>query len=440
MFVLPSIYKSEIPYAKMTLADWYFIVTIYLMPTSFIGFLPDELLYVPGYFDYRLLTFSLALFLPFIAPRTNNGDFWKIPGIKFLSLLGLTIILRAVWSYIAGIPFFDIVSVLRWNLIWPVYALFVLHYASRVPYERLYAIMRMFLILFSIHVCLASISMITNIDFFLNKNKLEKSYQFLEMGLPDTNLRSFPIHIFVGTAFLFILFLRAEGKRLKNIFFLAAITLPFLFTRRMYSIILSFQTAAIYFITVFARTNKSVFRTPIIILCIFMIFYAIEPTRFDIWFDKIQPAIEEGIAPENVGTYSFRMSLLKDSVLTIAEHEKSVWGMGYVREYNRTGRQMYSYTLGADAPIASVIYCEGIGGLILRILPYLILLWHNIKRLISRNEINMRLYASAVIGIIIVQIPAYLQTAAICHYEYFFVPLALVELIIVKDLKKILTT
>jgi len=75
MFVLPSLYKSEIPYASMTLADWYFIITIYLMPTCFIGFLPDALVYVPGFMDYRFLTFLLALLLPFIGTRSGISDF-----------------------------------------------------------------------------------------------------------------------------------------------------------------------------------------------------------------------------------------------------------------------------------------------------------------------------------------------------------------------------
>jgi len=37
-----------------------------------------------------------------------------------------------------------------------------------------------------------------------------------------------------------------------------------------------------------------------------------------------------------------------------------------------------------------------------------------------------------VIGVLISQIPAYLQTAAITHFEYFYVPFAIVELIILK--------
>jgi len=68
-------------------------------------------------------------------------------------------------------------------------------------YGRLYSIMRIFLILFSVHVSLAAISLILNIDFFLNKNAAIKDMQFIEAGLSATNLKSFPLHIFTGTAF-----------------------------------------------------------------------------------------------------------------------------------------------------------------------------------------------------------------------------------------------
>jgi len=308
----------------------------------------------------------------------------------------------------------------------------VLHYASRISCERLYAILRIFLILFSVHVFLAAISLISGIDFFLNKNALIKTEQFIEEGIPDTNLKSFPLHLFTGTAFLLILFLRTEGKRLKNAFFFIAFILPFLFTRRMYSIVLSFQTAAIYFLSVFAKTNRIAFRTPIILIFVFMVFYAIEPLRFNVWFDKISPAIEEGISPENVPTYFFRAKLLGDAFESTIENKRLLWGNGYEREYSVMRELGYSYTLGEDAPIASVIFCEGMAGLILRILPYLILIWYNLKRLISSDEINMRLYSCAVIGVVVSQIPAYLQTAAITHLEYFYVPFAMVELIIIK--------
>jgi len=79
----------------------------------------------------------------------------------------------------------------------------------------------------------------------------------------------------------------------------------------MYSIVLSFQTAAIYFLSVFTKTNRMALRTPIIIISIFMVFYAIEPLRFNVWFDKISPAIEEGIAPENVATICLQGEIIE---------------------------------------------------------------------------------------------------------------------------------
>ena len=59
-------------------------------------------------------------------------------------------------------------------------------------------------------------------------------------------------------------------------------------------------------------------------------------------------------------------------------------------------------------------------------------MWCNIRRFITVEEKDLRLYAAMVIGVLISQIPAYLQTAAITHFEYFYVPFAIVELIILK--------
>ncbi|HPM11733.1 MAG TPA: hypothetical protein PK941_14955 [Paludibacter sp.] len=432
MFILPSLYKSDIPYAKLALADWYFIFVFYLMPTTFIGFLPSQLLYIPGLMDHRLLTFMLALPLPFIGPRIDSSDFWNIPGIKLLCLVALSVVLRAIWTYVNNVPVFEIFAVLRWNLIWPIYSICLLHYASRLPIERLYAILRIFLILFSVHVILASISLLTNIDFFLNKVSDQKAYEYIERGLPVDNLKAFPMHIFAGTAFLFILFIRYHKKWSHALYSIAAITLPLLFTRRMYSIIIFIQTASIYSLSVLAGSRKVLFRIPIIILGVFLIVYAAEPTRVNIWFEKMMPVIEEGIEPENVATYLFRENLLEDSIVSISNNEKSLFGVGYQREYNQLRGALYSYALGEDAPIASVIFCEGWGGLFLRIFPYLFLMWCNIRRFITVEEKDLRLYAAMVIGVLISQIPAYLQTAAITHFEYFYVPFAIVELIILK--------
>lgn len=434
--ILPSILKNEIPYSPLHITDWYLILVLYMMPTCFLGFMPERLLHVSGFMDYRLLTFLLSLPLVLIGPRATNNKFWKIPGIWLLCLVGLTVILRAAWSLARGVPLFEVVAVLRWNYTWSIYAVCVLHYLSRLSASRLYSVLRMFLLLFSIQVFLLAVSLFLNVDFFLNKSSLDKILWFIHRGLEVNNLRAFPVHIFVGTAFLFMTVLGSNRWRMYHTLFLLAQMLPLLLTRRMYTITLLFQTSAIYFLVVlFAKKSiKGIYFFCIPFLCLFtlLVIYAVAPVRINIWLDRTLPVLQEGCDPEEAGTYSFRLRLLEDAIQSVEDNERWLWGMGYHREYNITGREGYSYVMGEDTFVASVIYCEGWGGLFLRVMPYLLLLWCNLKRLLWARDVKMKLYAATVVGVIIAQIPAYLQTALICRYDYFYVPLAAVELIVAK--------
>ena len=404
------------------------------MPTCFIGFLPAELVYIQGLFDFRLFSFLLSIPLVFIGPRSKPEDLGKIPGIRFLFLIAITVILRAIWSLSVGIPFFDVMAVIRWNFTWPIYTLCVLHYISRLPVPRLYSVLRVFLIIFSIQVCLAAVSVVTGVDFFLNKNSEEKSLQYIRQGLSVDNLRAFPIHIFIGTAFLFISLFKSERpKRLYYVLFFLALALPLLYTRRMYALILFLQTFLIYFFVGLVSKKTKKFLLPAFI-CVLGMFAAltIAPGRIDQWVDKIVPVFTEGIDLEEVKTYEFRLRLLEDAIDSVNEDKCRFLGMGYMRDINPTPREGYSYVLGEDSFVAPVIYCEGWSGLVLRVMPYLVLLGLNLRRLWRATDMGVKLYAAVVIGVIVAQIPAYLQTAIICRYDYFYLPLVFVELIIIK--------
>lgn len=403
------------------------------MPTCFIGFLPAELIYVPGFMDHRLLTFMLSLPLVFIGPRAEKKDFKRIPGIWVLCFVGMTVILRMAWSLASNISLFEVVSVMRWNFTWPIYSVCVLHYASRLPVNRLYGVLRMFLLIFSLQVCLLTASLLSGVDFFLNKITIEKYYQYIDQGMVPDNLRAFPVFIFVGTAFLFMLVLRTNRWKKYHFLFLLSQFLPLLLMRRMYSVTLLLQTLSIYLIfTLLIKKTKTFILIPYVCLFAFVVLLSIAPVRFHTLFDKILPAVEAGYSPEKVGTYSFRLSLLDNAIYSVADNQRRLFGMGYRREYSNIKRKYYSYVMGEDSFLAPVIYCEGWGGLCLRILPYLVLLWYNLKRLLVVSDRVMKMYAATVVGVIIAQIPAFLQTAMICRYDYFFVPLAFVELIIIK--------
>lgn len=415
------------------------------MPTAFIGFLPNSLLYVAGYMDHRLLTFMFAVPLVLIGPRKTNNDFGRIPGIWALCLVGATVVLRTAWSLYSGVSLFEVVAVLRWNFTWPIFAVCVLYYASRLPANRLYGVLRMFLLLYSLHVCLITVSLVTDVDFFLNKNTLEKSLQYIDQGLAVDNLRAFPLHIFIGTALLtMVTMVTMVSKRLWTycILLMLSLSLPLLYTRRMYTVTLFIQTFAIYLSCCFLKERyRRVLFHPFMFLFLLLGFYCIAPSRIDRFIDKMLPAFEKTqttakiLTLEEIGTYSFRMSLLKDAKEEVAYNKCQVFGIGYRREYNILRPGGYSYVMGKDSFVASVIFCEGWGGLCLRILPYLLLFLHNVKRLLLVKDRKLKIYSIMVVSVIIAQIPAYLQTSLICHYDYFYVPLAFIELILIKGQK-----
>lgn len=436
MFILPSIFKNEVPISRLRLSDWYLIFVIYLMPTSFLAFLPNSWLYIPGVIDHRLLSFLFSVPLLFIGPRRTSRHFRQIPGVLALCLVAVMVVCQSFCSFGRGIPFSEVISVLRWNFIWVIFSICILHYVSRLPKNRIYGILRIFIMLFCLHLILVFISLFTGIDFFLNKNDLEKSLQYINMGIPVDNLRAFPSHLFIGTALLSIAC--TSSKRLRTYFtFLAmALALPLLYTRRMYTIVLFFQIFLIYVLSFF-QTKKLQKLTIyfIVISCFLLFYYYISPSRIDRLISKIVPAISESspsmVSLDKVGTYSFRLRLLEDAKLTVEANNSQIFGMGYRREDTKL-RGEYSYVLGQDSFIAPVIFCEGYGGLFLRILPYFFLFIHNVRRIFRVNDRNLKIFSGMVVGVIVAQIPSYLQSSLICQYDYFYVPIAFVELIIIK--------
>jgi hypothetical protein len=437
MFVLPSISKNKIPYTSLCRTDWYLIFVLILLPTNLLGFLPAKLLYVPGFIDYRLLTLLCSFPLFFMGPKVRNKDFLDIPGIIALCLVCLLVVSNTTWSLVSGITFFDVIASLRWNFTWPIYSVCVLRYLSRLPVDRLYSVLRIILILFSIQVILLTGSLLTGIDFFLNKNSLSKSMQYIEQGYDVDNLKAFPLYIFTGTAFLFIELIRSNEWRMYHIIFFLSLALPILLTRRMYSIVLLTEIAVIFVLSNFVKKNVRAYLVyPFVIFCIISVVFLTRPDRIYRWLDKITPIFEDTVNPENVGTYSFRQTLLDHAINSVSDNDRPLFGMGYLPDNDSTRRYGYSYVKGEDSFVAPVIFCEGWGGLFLRLLPYAFLFNHNIKRLLTSLDLNVKMFSIMSIGIMLAQIPAYLQTSIFCHYEYFYVPLILVELIIIKRKKE----
>lgn len=144
------------------------------------------------------------------------------------------------------------------------------------------------------------------------------------------------------------------------------------------------------------------------------------PQSLSFWEGKLSNTFNSELK-KNQGTYAFRERLIEKSQEAIKN--SPVTGKGYVRDVKK-GK--YSMVLGGDTYIAPVLWCEGYCGLILRVVPYILLLLVSIRRYLfsdNADEIDI-----TIIAFVLASMIAYVQTKAITVY-----PLTLMILLLLKQ-------
>lgn len=144
------------------------------------------------------------------------------------------------------------------------------------------------------------------------------------------------------------------------------------------------------------------------------------PQSLSFWEGKLTNTFNTELKKDK-GTYAFRERLIEQAQDAIAN--SPITGKGYVRDVKK-GK--YSMVLGGDTYVAPVLWCEGYGGLILRIIPYVFLFVISIRRFLASDYIDG--VDIAIIAFILSSIIGYVQTKAIVCY-----PLTLMILIILKQ-------
>lgn len=136
--------------------------------------------------------------------------------------------------------------------------------------------------------------------------------------------------------------------------------------------------------------------------------------------------------------YVLRVILIEDAWVEInATIDNLVFGKGYMR-YGTAGD--YDLVFGGDTYVAPVLYCEGILGLVMRVLPILILFIKYLKIcfFIRKSEEKYKLYAVFGLSVILLALIGYLQTSLFVQYTLGVFVILSLEIIIFFD-KKIKT-
>lgn len=144
------------------------------------------------------------------------------------------------------------------------------------------------------------------------------------------------------------------------------------------------------------------------------------PQSLTFWEEKLNNTFNKELKKDQ-GTYAFRERLIEKSQDAI--NNNPVTGKGYVRDVKK-GK--YSMVLGGDTYIAPVLWCEGYCGLILRVLPYILILLVSIRRYLSSDEVDE--IDVTIIAFVLSSMVGYVQTPAIVAY-----PLTLMILLLLKQ-------
>ena len=140
--------------------------------------------------------------------------------------------------------------------------------------------------------------------------------------------------------------------------------------------------------------------------------YIIMPDSLDFWVSRFSTTQAE--LKDDMGTYDFRQKLVDYSIDEISYNDRMLTGMGYVHE---AAKGEYSMVLGGDTLVAPVIYCEGMLGLILRILVFVPFTLMAFNRWLHSTDRKTVAVASLLLAAVIVNVISYMQTTYFTEYQ-----------------------
>lgn len=237
----------------------------------------------------------------------------------------------------------------------------------------------------------------------------------------DRSIIGFP-PIIGGWIFFFFVCMLQGSKRAKWLFFISIFVTLMSFTRSMMLETVIGIVVIVLVLLVF-KSGKYVGTTvkfSFAMLSFILVLNIFNSDVLSFWENKLAETFGTELVDDS-GTYNFRQRLIEDAQRAIIGNE--VTGLGYVRD---TEKGEYSFVLGGDTYIAPIIYCEGYLGLTLRILPYLLLFFICLNRVVRMKEIDS--VDIAIIALVISSVIGYVQTKTIVCY-----PLTLMILCILKQ-------
>lgn len=398
----PGIFKLK-PCGKK-LQDFCFFLVLTAVPTSFYGFVSKDLLV-----DYRLLFVLLGL-LYLITNLGKMRGFLKIPLSKYYIFICLFVLFRFLHSLIVlEINFLEVVKILRTNFHYPITTLGFLLYMCSMSKERIY---RFFYWLITLQIIL-SVAYLFNVISGLNIYSVVTKEDSENYNLLGQNMAAIPKYlnaVLVLGAYSY-LHSRIENKRTYAMVLFPIVLIVIIIVRNQLVVFL-ISILLIYILSLRRLNMLKNFKIIFVSIIVIPFFGLIFSKNVTALIDKFESSGE--IANQEFlseGTYYFRLNLITEAYQSIFESNVLLIGNGYQRE---SAVGTYDYVLGADTLVASILYTEGLIGLLLRGGLLILLLIYGIKNFRNKEKILGSIF---IISIIIPEIFNIVQTKLLAHYS-----------------------
>jgi len=407
-----------------TIKDFILFLVLVGLPSNVFGMVDPEWFYMPGFFDFRMI-FILFCALLSIFMIFRWRMILQLPAGALLFVIAFYVIVQFIFSSFQ-LGFTDAFTVFRYYCL-PIVAIGPLLYVLSLSRERQ---VRLIQWVFIATVVQGTFFILHHLGFSIFYSPVYEVISFGE-GEVQRYSHAFPPYtlLVMNAALLFFLFQR-QWHHALYIIVLAAVII--LYATRSVIITAVFSMLLILVLTMFKQGGKSLARIGIIILFILMgcvLFIMVFPQYPEYVAERfLELTGTEGL--QGSSNYNIRTLTVGIAVNDMATVKDMLFGHGYefrlLNDY-MPGNFSRELSMQGDAPIAGLLFTEGILGVFLRALPFLILLFIHLRLFLKSQNVEDIIISILVIVSIAGIGLGWLQTTALRDLPFSLLPFVILH-------------
>lgn len=397
--------------ARDNIADIIFFIFIVGGQSYFFGLINPQWLYVPGFFDIRMLLILYCTILTFLMLR-NRWVISFFPGGKIIFFVAAYIFMQFLISAIQ-LGAFNAFKVFRYYC-FPLVAIGPLIYILTISKERQVRFIR-WVFIATVVQGLFYILHYAGFSIFFTPTDTVQIFSSLEEQRFNHAFPSYTTFV-LNASLLFMIYKNRLSYSLWVI--LLSFTI-ILYATRSIIIPVVFSLVMITTMAMLKKGGKIVGALALFSLFAisgYMLFIIIFPEYPNFVADRLLEITgAEGL--RGAANYRLRILYVENVVADMSSLKDLLIGHGYeaylTRDLWNIGREATDISMQGDAPIAGLLFVEGFVGVALRTLPFIILLFVHIRLFFLANNSEDIIISTLIIVMISGSALGWLQTTAL---------------------------